>query len=51
MQYSKVQKTEKVLSLGKHSTEEILDAVQSMNYHAGLHTKTGNALSRVSTEV
>jgi hypothetical protein len=51
MQYSQVQKTEKVLSLGKHSTEEILDAVQSMNYHAGLKTKTGNALSRVSTEV
>ena len=51
MQYSQVQKTENVLSLGKHTTQEVLDAVQSMNYHRGLETKTGNALSRVSTEV
>lgn len=51
MQYSEVRKTEKNLRLAKHSTEEIIDAIQSMTYHAGLKTNTGNALSRVSTEV
>jgi hypothetical protein len=51
MQYSAVEKTEKILRLAKHSTQTVLDAVQSMRYHAGSTTKTGNALSRVSTEV
>ncbi|XP_046857342.1 collagen alpha-6(VI) chain-like isoform X3 [Xenia sp. Carnegie-2017] len=51
MQYSEVSKNEKILKMEYHTREEILYAVQSIKYHAGRKTYTGNALSRVSTEV
>ena len=51
MQFSTVEKTEKIMVLQKHSLNEEIKSIENMEYHSGRRTMLGDALSQVNDEV
>ena len=51
LQFSTVKDTEEIIRLEKYSYNDLIEAIEKMEYHAGRRTMLGHALNEVNRKV